>query len=401
MVASQLNPLLSLIQPSKTVEIFSLVKQMEADGAQITSLCVGEPDYDPPQCVLQAIVNAAQSGKTRYTAVTGSLELRQAIARDLHKRKGLAYDALTEIVVGNGAKQSVYEGILAVVGAGDEVLVPAPHWPYPDMVKLCGANPVIVATKAESGYLMTPEELRRALESHPNTKLLILCNPSNPTGGVYLQQHLMELSQVLLDYPDVFVLSDEIYERLVYDDIHCVSFASLPFMFHRTMTVNGFSKSHAMTGLRLGYLAAPAKLAAAASKIQSQTTSCANSLSQAGGVAALTQVNESWYAKNIQTMKRKRDYVLQRLANMPNVHVAVAPMGAFYVLPNVAAYGDDTQVCLDLLHKKQLALVPGSSFGAPGTVRISYATSHDELETAMDKMESYFAEMAAAAVEQK
>ena len=388
-----LNPLLSLIKPSKTVEIFSLVKQMEADGMQVTSLCVGEPDYLPPPAVLEAVVQAVQTGQTRYTAVTGTLPLRQAIAKDLLQRKGIQYDPLTEIVVGNGAKQSVYEGIMAVAGVGDEVLVPAPHWPYPEMVKLTGANPVIVSTRPETGYLLTAADLRTALENHPKAKLLILCNPSNPTGGVYYDQHLRELVHVLQDFPRVKILSDEIYERLVYDG-DCVSLASLPNMWDRTITINGFSKSHAMTGLRLGYLAAPAPIAKAASKIQSQMTSCAGSLSQAGGVAALTDVPEEWFAANVQVMRQKRDYVLERLANMPHVVVAVAPQGAFYVLPDVSAYGDDADLCVDLLQTKQLALVPGSSFGAPGTVRISYATSEQELETAMDKMESYFREKA-------
>ena len=388
-----LNPLLSLIKPSKTVEIFSLVKQMEADGMQVTSLCVGEPDYLPPPAVLEAVVQAVQTGQTRYTAVTGTLGLRQAIANDLQKRKGIQYDPLTEIVVGNGAKQSVYEGIMAVAGVGDEVIVPAPYWPYPEMVKLMGAIPVIVSTRPETGYLLTAADLRRTLEQHPKAKLLILCNPSNPTGGVYYEQHLREIAAVLQDFAHVKILSDEIYERLVYDG-DCVAFASLPNMWDRSITINGFSKSHAMTGMRLGYLAAPAPIAKAASKIQSQMTSCAGSLSQAGGVAALTDVPEEWFAANVQVMKQKRDYVLERLANMPHVVVAVAPQGAFYVLPDVSAYGDDAELCVDLLQTKQLALVPGSSFGAPGTVRISYATSEQELETAMDKMESYFREKA-------
>lgn len=386
-----LNPLLSLIKPSKTVEIFSLVKQMEAEGTKVTSLCVGEPDYLPPPAVLEAVVKAVQDGQTRYTAVTGTLPLRQAIANDLKKRKNVSYDPLTEIVVGNGAKQSVYEGIMAVAGVGDEVIVPAPHWPYPEMVKLTGAEPVIVNTRAETGYLLTGQELRVALENHPKAKLLILCNPSNPTGGVYNQEHLDELISVLNDFPHIKILSDEIYERLVYEG-DCPSFASQPGMFDRTITINGFSKSHAMTGMRLGYLAAPAYIAKAASKIQSQMTSCAGSLSQAGGVAALTSVPEEWFEGNVRVMKEKRDYVLQRLLNMPNVKVAVPPNGAFYVLPDVSAYGDDAELCLDLLQKRQLALVPGSSFGAPGTVRISYATSMEELATAMDKMESHFKE---------
>jgi bifunctional aspartate aminotransferase and glutamate/aspartate-prephenate aminotransferase len=217
---------------------------------------------------------------------------------------------------------------------------------------------------------------------------VIICNPSNPTGGVYGQEKLSELVRVLQDFPSVAILSDEIYERLVYEG-DCPSFAAQPGMFDRTITINGFSKSHAMTGLRIGYLAAPSHIAKAASKIQSQLTSCAGSLSQAAGVAALTQVDESEFEKNVVIMREKRDYVLKRLAGMPNVHVAVPPNGAFYVLPDLSSFGDDVALCMDLLKSEKLALVPGTSFGAPGTVRISYATSMDELETAMNKLEKY------------
>jgi aspartate/methionine/tyrosine aminotransferase len=223
---------------------------------------------------------------------------------------------------------------------------------------------------------------------------LILCNPSNPTGGVYSAEHLQTLTEVLLDYPNVAVLSDEIYERLVYGTDECPSFAAQPNMFHRTLTVNGFSKAYAMTGLRLGYLAAPAHLARAVTTIQSQLTSCAGSLSQAAGLAALTLVTDEDLKVNVEIMRVKRDYVLEQLATMPGVHVAVPPAGAFYVLPDVQGYynGDDAELCLDLLKSKKLALVPGSSFGAPGTVRISYATSMEELEVAMDKLRSFLEE---------
>jgi aspartate/methionine/tyrosine aminotransferase len=394
----KVNPLIAGIQPSKTVEIFSLVKQMQADGIAVTSLCVGEPDFLPAPAVLEAVVQAVAAGDTKYTAITGTAALRQAIAADLARRKGVKYDWKTEIVVGNGAKQCVYQGILAVAGAGDAVLVPAPYWPsYPEMVAMAGATPVIVPTDADTGYLLTAAQLRAALQEHGDAvKLLILCNPSNPTGGVYSAEHLSELTEVLLDFPHVAVLADEIYERLVYstEKDACPSFAAQPGMFHRTLTVNGFSKAYAMTGLRLGYLAAPAHLARAVTTIQSQLTSCAGSLSQAAGVAALTLVTDEELQQNVEIMRHKRDYVLEQLATMPGVHVAVPPAGAFYVLPNVEGYynGDDNELCMDLLKSKKLALVPGSSFGAPGTVRISYATSMEELEEAMDKLRSFLQE---------
>lgn len=388
-----LNPLLSQIKPSKTVEVFSLVKQMEAEGEQVTSLCVGEPDFAPPQCVLDAATNAMAAGQTRYTAVTGTLDLRKAISQDLNSRKGVAYNPLTEIVVGNGAKQCVYQGLMAACGVGDEVIIPAPYWPsYPEMALLVGAEPVILETSVNDGYLINPSALDECLQSHPKAKVLMLCNPSNPTGGVHSTELLTQIAQVLEKYPNVVILADEIYERLVYtDDGQCTSFASLPNMFHRTITLNGFSKSHAMTGFRLGYLAAPERYAKAVATLQGQITSCASSVSQAAGVSALQDVDESWLVNNAKIMKEKRDYVLDELSKMKDVTVAVPPNGAFYVLPDVSAYydGDDTQLCLDLLKDKKLALVPGESFGAPGTVRISYATSIEELEVAMTKLREF------------
>lgn len=197
-----LNPLIDSIKPSKTVEIFSKVKEMEASGTVVTSLCVGEPDFLPSPVVLEAIIQAVRNGDTRYTAVTGTVPLRRAIAKDLKRRKGVEYNPLTEIVVGNGAKQSVYQGILAVAGMGDKVIVPAPYWPsYPEMVLLAGATPIIVETTPANGFLLTAEQLRTVLEQHPQTKLIILCNPSNPTGGVYTLEQLQELCKVLEDFP--------------------------------------------------------------------------------------------------------------------------------------------------------------------------------------------------------
>ena len=393
-----LNPIVASVKISKTVEVFSLVKQMEAEGTSVTSLCVGEPDFPPPRAVLDATMEAVANKDTRYTAVTGTAALREAIADDLRARKGLEYDPQTEIVVGNGAKQCVYQGVLATCGPGDSVIVPAPYWPsYPEMVALTGAKPVILETKEDDGYLITPEALRVVLKANGNARLLILCNPSNPTGGVHTEARLRELASVLGDFPKVAILADEIYERLVYNDNPAdghVSFAAMPNMFHRTMTVNGFSKAYAMTGMRLGYLAAPARLAKATTVIQSQLTSCAGSISQAAGVAALRDVPETEMEANVQVMREKRDYVIGRLAKMDGVKLVVPPTGAFYVLPDVSSYyeGDDVALCLDLLKSQRLALVPGSSFGAPGTVRISYATSTEELELAMNKLEDFLGE---------
>jgi aspartate/methionine/tyrosine aminotransferase len=380
---------------------------------EVTSLCVGEPDFLPPAAVLDAARQAIDDGDTRYTAVTGTAQLRRAIADDLKRRKGVIYNPDTEIVVSNGAKQCVYQGILALIGKGDRVLIPSPYWPsYPEMVTLVGGIPVFIPTHAKDGFLLTPEALEQALSEEENsnnnatTKLLILCNPSNPTGGVHNKKRLQELAAVLEKHPHVAVLADEIYERLVYkkegeeeeegdDDASssCPSFAQ--FLWDRTLTVNGFSKAYAMTGMRLGYLAAPAYVVKAVTTIQSQLTSCAGSISQAAGVAALLRVSDEELRHNVKVMREKRDYVLGELDSMPGVTVAVPPQGAFYVLPELAeSYfdGDDTELCLQLLKRKKLALVPGSSFGAPGTVRISYATSMEELKVAMSKLREFLQE---------
>jgi aspartate/methionine/tyrosine aminotransferase len=397
----RINPLLSSVKMSKTVEVMAKVKQLQAEGVKVTSLSVGEPDFLPPDVVLEATKQAVDDGDVRYTAVTGTLALRQAIAADLKRRKGVTYNPLTEIVVGNGAKQSVYQAVLAVCGVGDQVLIPSPYWPsYPEMVSLAGAETVIVDASVETGYLLTPVQLRATLKANPNIRLFMLCNPSNPTGGVYSRAELEGLAHVLMDYPHVAVVADEIYERLVYppsEDIPkedwCPSFASLPGMFDRTLTINGFSKAYAMTGYRLGYVAAPARLANVVTTLQSQITSCAGAISQAAGVAALTQVPDEILDENVQIMQSKRDYVIQELAKMPHVNLPTTPRGAFYVLPDLSqapAYdGDDTQLCLDLLEQEKLALVPGSSFGAPGCVRISYATSVEELQEAMKKLNRF------------
>ena len=385
------NPLMDSISSSKTIELFSRVKEMQEAGQAVVNLCLGEPDYPPPAAVRDAVMNAVCKGETRYTHVTGTLALRKAIQEDLLERKKVNYD-VNQIIVTNGAKQAIFEGILATVGVGDEVVVPGPFWPsYPEMVKLAGATPVIVPTAANDGFLLSPQQLRETLLSHQKAKLVILCNPSNPTGAVYPYDHLQKLCAVLEEFPHVWVLSDEIYERIVYDKQECPSLASFPGFRERTLTVNGFSKAYSMTGLRLGYLATAVDALKVVSKIQSQLTSCASSISQAAGVAALKDVSDQELRDNVNKLCEKRDFVLKELSSMPGVEVATKPQGAFYVLPDVSSYfnGNDVKFCMELLDRDQLALVPGSSFGAPGTVRISYATSFDELELAMSKLRSF------------
>lgn len=403
----ELSVLVEGLKPSATVEVHGLTMQLRAAGEEVVSLCVGEPDFPPPKAIVDAIGAAAVAGATRYTEVTGTKELREAIASDLAKRKGTAY-APTEIVVANGAKQAVYEALLALVGPGDEVVVPAPYWvSYPSMVEMAGAAVVQVDADIADGYKLTADALKSVLT--PKTKTLIFCNPSNPTGAVVDENGQRELLAVLDAHEaatgkKVWVISDEIYEQLHYEPAtpHA-SFAALGgSSFDRTVTINGFSKAYAMTGFRLGYLAAPQAVARACGKIQGQITSCASSLAQAAGVAALN-LPAGALDGDVAEFKRRRDLVLAQLeaiaAKRGRIRCPPAPEGAFYVFVDVSgtlglscggdAVDSSTSFCTALLAKRKLALVPGDAFGAPDGVRISYAASEAELTTALAAIDAF------------
>ena len=349
---------------SKTIEIHSLTKEMELNCEKVFSLCVGEPDYDPPIEVIQATCDAATHGYTKYTSVNGDLNLRKCIAQDLTKRKLTNYGP-ENIVVSNGAKQAVLQALMAVVSPGDEVLIPSPYWTsYPEMVKLVGGVPRIIPTLPSENYELTAVSLANALATYPRASCIILCNPSNPTGSVMSEASMHSLADVLAAYAHVAVVSDEIYERLTYGTPH-VSFASIPAMFHRTIVINGFSKSHSMTGYRLGYSASSVAVAKAISKLQSQITSCASSLSQRAGVAALQEVPDSWLADKVQQLKHKRDVAHNLLLQIPHVSCPL-PDGAFYLLADVSAYYGMVTVhgveiasahtfCLELLRERQVS----------------------------------------------
>lgn len=392
------------LSPSKTIEVHALTQRMIGAGEVVISLSVGEPDFAPFSEILEATSAAASAGETRYTDVVGTLALRSSICEHLSHRKGTLYDS-SEIVVTNGAKQAVYQAMMALCGPGDEVIVPAPYWvSYPEIVKLTGATPVVVETRLEEGYKLNPELLRSALNER--TKAVVLCNPCNPTGTCLDESELRAIHNVLRG-SNVWVLADEIYERLHYDpDRPHVSFAALDAdAFGRCVIINGFSKAYAMTGFRLGYLAAPKPLAAMAAKLQGQLTSCASSISQSAGIAALRLPDDA-LDPYIVEFKRRRDLVLDRLRHMaPRITCPPDPDGAFYVLPGIAAcFGlslrsdpanlvmNSTQFCSALLHYRKLALVPGDAFGAPETVRISYATSRQTLELAMDALAAFVTE---------
>ncbi|KAL3149289.1 Aspartate aminotransferase, cytoplasmic isozyme 1, variant 2 [Trebouxia sp. C0010 RCD-2024] len=284
-VDTTLNPRVAALKPSKTMALTDLASSMQQKGIDVVGLAAGEPDFDTPAQILDAGIEALRTGITHYTPNTGTLALRQAICNKLLQDNSLEYNH-AQIVVSNGAKQSIWQAVLAVCSEGDEVLVPAPFWvSYPEMVKLAGAKPVIVNCPAEDNFLLTPAALQASLG--PASRLLILCSPSNPTGSVYSRHDLEAIAQIVAGHPRLLVLSDEIYEHIIYPPAQHHSFAGLEGMYDRTLTINGFSKAFAMTGWRLGYLAAPPVFAKAAAAIQSQSTSGASSIAQHAGVAAL------------------------------------------------------------------------------------------------------------------
>jgi aspartate aminotransferase/aspartate/glutamate/aspartate-prephenate aminotransferase len=388
----RLNPRVAAMQPSATLAMSSRAAALRRAGHPVISLSAGEPDFDTPAPIAEAGIRAIQDGFTNYTENPGTLELREAIAAKFEADNGLAYDP-AQIVCSNGAKQSIALAVHALCGPGDEVLIPAPYWvSYPEQARFAGAEPAFVAASVEDGYRLTPEALEDALTER--TRLLVLCSPSNPTGAVYPRAELEALAEVLRRHEDVFVLADEIYEHVVFDAEH-VSFASLPGMKGRTITVNGFSKAYAMTGWRLGYLAAPTPIAKAAAKIQSQFTSAPCSISQKAGVAALAMDKQPVRAM-VSAFRQRRDYVLARLRGLDGVRCP-EPQGAFYLYPDVSAtfgrttpegraIGDSADLCMYLLEEHHVATVPGTAFGAPDGLRLSYASGMETLQAALQRI---------------
>jgi len=374
------------LTPSLTLAIDSKAKAMRAEGIDVCGFGAGEPDFDTPEHIKEAAIQALQEGFTKYTPSAGIPELRTAISEKFAADNQVDYKP-SQVIVSNGAKQSCYNAILACCEPGDEVIIPAPYWlSYPDMVKLVGAEPVVVQTKAENAYKMTAEEFENAMT--PRTKMVILNSPGNPTGSVYTRAELEALVEVALT-EDIFILSDEIYEKLIYDDASHVSVASLSKeAYDLTITVNGFSKAYAMTGWRLGYLGAPEEIAKVIDSLQSHSTSGPNSFAQKGALAAL-KGSQQCVTDMRDEFNVRREYMYERLAAIPNVST-VKPLGAFYMLADISKFGlSSTNFADRLLSKAEVAVVPGIAFGDDKTVRLSYATDLETIKTGLDRIEQF------------
>ncbi len=378
------------LSPSLTLAIDSKAKQMKADGLDVVGFGAGEPDFDTPQHIKDAAAKALADGFTKYTPAAGIPELRQAIA-DKHKREnGLSYKP-SQIIVSCGGKHSCYNVIIATCEEGDEVIIPAPYWlSYPEMVKLASAQPVIVQTTDKTEFKLTPQSLRQAIT--PRTRLLILNSPSNPTGSVYTPGEIKALGDICVER-DVLIMSDEIYEHLLYDGAVHQSVASFsPAHLEHTIVVHGFAKAWSMTGWRLGWCAAPEPIAKAIDAVQSHSTSNPTSFAQKGAVAALTGPQDHLKGWLTEFDKRRR-FAWNRLNAIPRIS-CVNPKGAFYLFPNISGTGlRSTEFCARLLEAEKVAAVPGVAFGADDYMRISYATNMANLEKGLERIERFCASL--------
>ncbi len=383
---------LASLSPSATIAMNQKSQEMKLNGIDVVNLSVGEPDFPTPDNVKAAAKKAIDDNFSFYAPVPGYPELRKAIVSKFKRENNLDY-TVDQIVVSTGAKHSIANVLLSIIDPGDEVIVPSPYWvSYPEQVKIAEGVNVILDAGIESDYKITPEQLEGAIG--PKTKALMLCSPSNPSGSFYSRKELSALVEVLKKHPSVFVISDEIYEHINFSGKH-VSIAEFPEIFDRTIVVNGVSKGYAMTGWRIGYIGAPLWIAKACAKLQGQMTSGATSISQKAAVEALNG-DQSCIANMKAAFIRRRDYVLGRLEKIEGINCTV-PDGAFYVFPDMSAYfgksnGEHTingsmDLCLYLLEIGRIATVPGAAFGTPNNVRISYATSDDNLVKAMDRLE--------------
>jgi aspartate aminotransferase len=390
----QLAKRVQRVKPSPTLAVTAKAAELRAAGRDVIGLGAGEPDFDTPEHIRAAAIEAIQQGQTRYTAVDGTPALKKAIAAKFERDNGLTY-AANQILVSGGAKQCLFNLMAAVLDSGDEVVVPAPYWvSYPDMALLADGVPEVIEAGQDQRFKITPDQLDAALNDR--TRLVMLNSPSNPTGSAYTRAELEALGDVLRRYPNVLIASDDIYEHILWaDEPFCNIVMACPDLADRTIVVNGVSKAYAMTGWRIGYAAGPQPVIAAMKKIQSQSTSNPSSVSQAASVAALDG-DQSCIGPMLKAFRKRHDYVVDRLNAMKGVECAPCD-GTFYCFPNVegaiaAVDGvqDDVALAEYLINEAEVALVPGSAFGLAGHARISYATSMENLEKAMDRLERVF-----------
>lgn len=380
------------VKESPTLVVTARALELKQQGRNIISLGAGEPDFPTPAHIRQAGIDAIEAGKTRYTAVDGIPELKQAIISKFKRENGLDYTA-KQILVSSGGKQSFYNLCQAYLNDGDEVIIPAPYWvSYPDMVLLAGAQPIIVQAGIEQGFKITPEQLKQALT--PATRLFVINSPSNPTGAVYSLEELRALGDVLADYPDVLIATDDMYEHIILGNTPFATWLNAnPKMAARTVTLNGVSKSYSMTGWRIGYCAGPEQLINEMKKVQSQSTSNPCSISQEATVVALNG-DQAFIQDMVSAFKARSAYVSQALNAMPGIK-AISPDGAFYNFFDVrgamkeTGCATDTELATRILEESDLALVPGSAFGLDGYMRLSFATSMEELQAAMKRLADF------------
>ena len=383
---------LKRIKPSPTIAVTQKARELRAAGKDVIGLGAGEPDFDTPDNIKDAAIKAIRGGDTKYTAVDGTPELKKAIVDKFKRENKLDYTT-DQITVGTGGKQVLYNAFMATLNKGDEVIIPAPFWvSYPDMVLLAGGKPKIIKCDEKDGFKLTTKKLKKAINK--KTKWLILNSPSNPTGAGYTKDEIEDLAKVLIKKKAIHILSDDIYEHIKYDDFNFFTIAQVPKLKNRTLTMNGVSKSYAMTGWRIGYAAGPENIIKAIRKIQSQSTSNPSSISQAAAVEALNG-SQDFIKERAEAFKERRDFVVNSLNNIKGIS-CLTPNGAFYVFPSCKGLLNkktklktDTNFVQGLLEKENVAVVQGSAFGLDGYFRISYATSMKNLRKAMSRIKSF------------
>ena len=383
---------LKRIKPSPTIAVTQKARELKAAGKDVIGLGAGEPDFDTPNNIKKAAIKAIKAGETKYTTVDGTLKLKGAIIKKFKRENNLKY-LTDEITVGTGGKQVLYNAFMATLNKGDEVIIPAPFWvSYPDMVLLAGGKPKIVKCSETEGFKLTPQKLKKAISK--KTKWLILNSPSNPTGAGYTKNEIKNLSKVLIKNKKIHILSDDIYEHITYDDFKFFTIAQISKLKSRTITMNGVSKSYAMTGWRIGYAGGPKEIIKAIRKIQSQSTSNPSSISQAAAVEALNGT-QKFIKKRSNAFKQRRDFVVKSLNKISGIS-CLKPNGAFYVFPSCkkllgkkTKLKNDSDFVKKLLEKSNVAVVQGSAFGLDGHFRISYATSMKKLKVAMKRIKSF------------